>query len=251
MVNKTKEFYYLYGVYLTDGCISHGFYLKKGCKKKDERYQFKIMSKDIEFLEKVKNSFIILYASDATTNIYPRIVKGKIYYTYTLQKRELVKNLEAEFKDINIKELNRQNQLEILRGIFDGDGSVMYYFKRKSKQFLIRITQHKTKGKCYNIVKSLLDNFNLKYKAYETSFNMWHQNAYKFYNLLKPFTIIRKDIIAQKYQPTENKLSDIEKNKIINMRNQGMKFKEISKQTNYSVDMLKYYYYKYSGEINV
>jgi len=203
----TKEFCYLIGVGLGDGSLTiRDFIQKRKYKNKvyvypAKQYKFKLITKDKDFALKFKKCL-----EKEFDRVLTLLFNGK-YYEIALQRKKGVLILKKYLDSSEwVFQLSKELQLEVLRGLFDSEGWVNVY-RRKYIRFGIGL-QNKKK---FNFLKKLIESLDLKYtyniqKPNKTQFGnkptfviTFHKNAKSFYQILKPITIQRKDIVAKTF----------------------------------------------------
>jgi hypothetical protein len=220
----TKEFCYLMGVGLGDGCfIIKEFEQKSKYKNKmycypAYRYAFQLTTVDKDFALKFKECLdkifllnVKIYEQKRETQINNKKYT-RIYYRVQLNRKDFVILLKRYFDNLNwIFELPLELKKEIIRGIFDSEGCVNIYTTngKKNIRFLIGIVD-KERFKL-ETVKKLIENVGLHYNLHisqqsKSSFTKrptftigFHKNAKEFYDFLGNLTIQRKENIAKNY----------------------------------------------------
>jgi hypothetical protein len=168
---------------------------------------FGLNTVDLDFAEKFQKCLENVFSIKTKISIYKSNYKDHTYYRVCTQRKGIVNQIMEYIKEDFILSLPIEFKLEILRAVFDSEGCVsLYYRKPKNKpnkyySLLIRFSTNYFE----NIFEQLLNDFNIKFNKHKhstngnISFNIWCNQAIKFYNLLKPFTIKRKDKTAKEY----------------------------------------------------
>jgi len=210
-VMVSKEFCYLIGVGLGDGSLTIRNYFQKRKIRQPYQatiYKFKLITKDKDFALRFKKCLEREFNIKLKLMRYFHKQNKRYYYEVALEKRKLVLFLKKYLDNLKwvFTNLPKELQLEILRGLFDSEGWVNVY-RKKYIRFGIGLQDKKK----FILLKRLIENQDLKYtynlqKPSKTQFGnkptfviTFHKNAKSFYQILKPLTIQRKDIVAKTF----------------------------------------------------
>ena len=196
----TKELAYIIGVCLGDASVLKATYFNKNGYKY-EKYVLSLTVKDKDFLLKFKNYLekVFCLSNLKISRVFVKKFK-KYYYNVRVQKKEVVEFVLNKVTNLNwIENLPKEYKKEILRGMFDSDGSVSIDKHKGKPVLVIRFGNYKYP----ETFEKLINFFELKYRKYKKEkiilFHFVGEKALHFYNLLGEFTIKRKDKIVKDY----------------------------------------------------
>lgn len=210
------ELYYLIGVRYSDATLMYKKYWRKSQTTEYEYVsaKFSLTVRDEDFCEKFakclnkvfnngkKRRWIVnkMYITKKVKgHTYPNLV----FYRCGTGCRKDVEYLIDKCNNLNINSLTINQQIEILRGLFDGDGSVSVYEHKRSngKSDLERVITYGKKPSTVKMFTNLLDNLEIKYSIKEkrdkhqnTIIKISKEGFIKMYTLFgNKLTIKRKD----------------------------------------------------------
>lgn len=179
---------YLYGVFISDGSVFSYPERKK--------YGAKLTVKDVDFALKFKEELEKYLGEEININKHKATKVDKKYIRVITQKKENYKKT----KELLQKDVNSFKNKDVLKGIFDGEGSVTVSWRNLSPELTIRIVQ----GKYRKEAETVIENSNLHYTKTEKDGNdTYHfrgQHGVALWHYLGGFTIHRKDIQVKAYQ---------------------------------------------------
>lgn len=206
-----KEFYYLVGVALGDGYLSvspkkyfngHGFYYK---------YYFTLDVKDKEFALRFKKCLEKVFNIKTNLNTGFWKLNGKKFKRFRVgtQKKDIVNFMVNKLKELKLNDLKRTEKLEILRGLFDSEGSVSVSLKRdKHINSKIQFAQ-KIGNRGIKIFESCLKTFKISYSKNQygnkTYFRINCSSYKRLHDLFGRFTIERKEENFEKWLALKNR----------------------------------------------
>lgn len=191
----TKELAYLVGVSFGDGYLFRGKYEDNRCSKGYYwKYTFGLTTKSRKFAERFRDCFKDSFNRELPINIYHNKKYNRNYWEVKTQRK---KDFEVMFELVSerkVKKLTNSKKVEILRGIFDSEGSITV----SSKGLLLRMGCNKGEG----LIGKLLDDLEVPFSTYRyqkgiLNYHLWSSRARMLHNLFGEFTIEGDE---QKYQ---------------------------------------------------
>lgn len=167
--------------------------------KQRHKAGFSLTSKDLEFVQAFKEKLESVFKIKAPLREQLNKKYSKVYFNSYTQHREIV-NFLLERRNIRwVQEQTEDCKREILRGMFDSDGSISLYQRRGYYELLIRFGNKRFPDVFEYLIKYFGITYYGKYERETIEFHFWHSNAVEFYKILDYFTIKRKDKIMQRW----------------------------------------------------
>lgn len=193
--NLNEKSAYVLGWIMSDGCIQF---------IPNKKYCIRFDLKDIEALELIKTLM------DSTHPI--RTIKNRNTYQLTIDSKKLVKQLldlgitPAKTYTLKLPDIEHSLYQHLIRGYFDGDGSVMLLNKKNNRKQLVSYICSINKDFLFeigNIIKENTDNIIKIYKDKENFYKLRYgaKESFAFYkymyNNCNYFLKRKKDIFEQ------------------------------------------------------
>jgi len=182
---------YLYGVMISDGNLME--------YPDHNKYGVRLTVKDSDFALKFKGELELYLGEKVNLNKHKHD-KSKQYFKVETQKKANFQKV----KQLMEKEIDEFDNKQLLKGIFDSEGSVTTAWRNISPEITIRIVQ----GKNREEVKKVIQDSNLEHTRTEKNGNdTYHfrgQNGVDLWRYLNGFTIHRKDIQVEAFTELKN-----------------------------------------------
>lgn len=186
---------YLYGVMISDGSLFS--------YPESHKYGVKLVVKDSDFALKFRGE-LQQYLGEEVNLGKHKHSKEKQYFKVITQKKA---NYE-KVKELMEKDIEEFRTKDLLKGIFDSEGSVTTNWRNISPELTIRIVQ----GKNREEIEKVIQNSKLEYTKTERDGNdTYHfrgQKGIALWEYLNGFTIHRKDIQVEAYKELKEFVSE-------------------------------------------